>query len=598
MNNHIQEILEQYITTPNTDHAILINGEWGSGKTYYFKNIIKPKLEKFIYSNDKKYKCIYVSLFGLSEIDEIMNLVIAEKFNMNNKVGRISLGALKTITGISSVFGFKDLNLKEISNNFKLDELLNLESNILCFDDLERISSKVEAIDVLGFINSNFVEHRKIKTIVICNEKEIKNKDEFKNKKEKLFERTVNFELNYDTIVEIIKQYEKTNKDFHKIINSNEDFIQELIKEYKIKNLRTILFYLKSLYYLYTFSDKTNFNTNLQNITLFVLIISNEFKEGKLNIESDDKKESIKKHYWVYSDDKAFALENVKPEIKYDESFYKKYLRNNLRYYKFYDSIYEYIITGYLNIELFKSETAPSEKPIWIEASYKIISFRDLNDVELQDNINNVKTYLTEGKYDLLNFYGLFELFIFLSKENIYEEAEENIFNFFSENFRKINFDVNKIDPFTIEQFNGKTEISSSSLKQIILKKINEVIIKSNKDKIETIYGIIKESKTDELKNYFDSVSNKELFHEIDLKKVSNLLVYSSNEFIHNLSMHLKRRYQYSDLKHLQKDKTNLVKLNNFIKDNSAKSTNVGKIKKYLLGEIIKGIENVTSRLN
>ena len=46
----------------NTDYALLIDGKWGSGKTYYVKNILIPLIEK-----DKKYKPIYISLNGLNE---------------------------------------------------------------------------------------------------------------------------------------------------------------------------------------------------------------------------------------------------------------------------------------------------------------------------------------------------------------------------------------------------------------------------------------------------------------------------------------------------------------------------------------------------
>ena len=35
---YIEEIFEDYLKTPQTQYAILINVTWGSGKTYFFKN--------------------------------------------------------------------------------------------------------------------------------------------------------------------------------------------------------------------------------------------------------------------------------------------------------------------------------------------------------------------------------------------------------------------------------------------------------------------------------------------------------------------------------------------------------------------------------
>ena len=55
---------------------------------------------------------------------------------------------------------------------------------LLCFDDLER--ANVDVIDILGYIN-NFVEHDHIKTIIICNEKELSTKLKSSNLEMKTF---------------------------------------------------------------------------------------------------------------------------------------------------------------------------------------------------------------------------------------------------------------------------------------------------------------------------------------------------------------------------------------------------------------------------
>ena len=50
----------------DTNYAFMITGPWGSGKTYYFENILKPKVieRTEVFSNAKyRYKCVSVSLF-------------------------------------------------------------------------------------------------------------------------------------------------------------------------------------------------------------------------------------------------------------------------------------------------------------------------------------------------------------------------------------------------------------------------------------------------------------------------------------------------------------------------------------------------------
>lgn len=69
--DEITSIVKDYLNQNNTDYAIFINGVWGSGKTYYVKNCLIPEINKFDFPSDngienKKFKPVYISLFGLS----------------------------------------------------------------------------------------------------------------------------------------------------------------------------------------------------------------------------------------------------------------------------------------------------------------------------------------------------------------------------------------------------------------------------------------------------------------------------------------------------------------------------------------------------
>ena len=44
MDDLVESILD-YIRSDYTDYAIMINGEWGSGKTYFWNNKIRNKIE-------------------------------------------------------------------------------------------------------------------------------------------------------------------------------------------------------------------------------------------------------------------------------------------------------------------------------------------------------------------------------------------------------------------------------------------------------------------------------------------------------------------------------------------------------------------------
>ena len=138
------------------------------------------KLEKKIESmqlNGKKFTTIYMSLYGISNLEEISKKIFIETTQLMDKNLRKFMDAneqstipeyAKTGIDMANFFGVTQ-------NGDKVDyaDFFSTDDKVLCFDDLER--ANVDVIDILGYIN-NFVEHDHIKTIIICNEKELSNK--------------------------------------------------------------------------------------------------------------------------------------------------------------------------------------------------------------------------------------------------------------------------------------------------------------------------------------------------------------------------------------------------------------------------------------
>ena len=74
-NKEIIEVIQDYIEEDKYKSAILINGRWGSGKTFF----IKEEISKVIIENIKNNgKYIYVSLYGVGNIEEISNKLYSE----------------------------------------------------------------------------------------------------------------------------------------------------------------------------------------------------------------------------------------------------------------------------------------------------------------------------------------------------------------------------------------------------------------------------------------------------------------------------------------------------------------------------------------
>ena len=56
MEDLVESILD-YVRSDYTDYAIMINGEWGVGKTHFWNNKIKKKIES-MQLNGKRYTTI------------------------------------------------------------------------------------------------------------------------------------------------------------------------------------------------------------------------------------------------------------------------------------------------------------------------------------------------------------------------------------------------------------------------------------------------------------------------------------------------------------------------------------------------------------
>src|SRR5574344_1325140 len=75
----IIEVVKEYIDNAIYNYAVMIDGEWGSGKTFFVKNNLVEAIEK--YENEKvernylytPRKVLYISLYGISSTEEISN---------------------------------------------------------------------------------------------------------------------------------------------------------------------------------------------------------------------------------------------------------------------------------------------------------------------------------------------------------------------------------------------------------------------------------------------------------------------------------------------------------------------------------------------
>lgn len=174
----IDEIL-RYLHDDSYNYAVLIDGEWGSGKTYFVNNTLTKIIEKQESDLETSRKVQYISLYGCKAISDVQEniawsfaedarKVIQDKNNFGTTGQKVSNNILLSSKKIGNAI------LKKFLPNMPLYEIasdwLNLGSFIFVFDDLERCDCPIN--EVFGFLNE-LVEHENTKVILIANEKEL-----------------------------------------------------------------------------------------------------------------------------------------------------------------------------------------------------------------------------------------------------------------------------------------------------------------------------------------------------------------------------------------------------------------------------------------
>ncbi len=247
-----QERLQEYLVGNNgylksdisNGKVIMLSGKWGSGKTYFWRNVIEKDLIQN--QNQKQKAYVYSSLYGNRTLDKIEDNIYAQAYlcSVGGKNAVLSgyekvkdfgkrFGSFCSLLDVSKlVDGLDDIQQK----NIKRSALSYLENGgIVCFDDFERKSKDIDLNDLFGFI-SHLAIDLNCKVVIILNDDVFEGveKDVFSRVKEKTVSKFLKYEPSIEELFETI--YEK-----HNLYNTNEELgetILNFIKESDILNAR------------------------------------------------------------------------------------------------------------------------------------------------------------------------------------------------------------------------------------------------------------------------------------------------------------------------------------------------------------------------
>ena len=383
----VQEV-EYYCKQENTSGALLVNGNWGSGKTYFFENVL-PQLPWF-YSNTS---IISISLFGITS-REILDKKLKEKYILKNiSIPEVSQGkkgillntkyaltkfltetdikltekdvSLKSLFGAAQVFAGAWDNLVQIPPRDKLGKV------ILIFDDLERCPMNME--ELLGAINA-YVEGSEIKTILIANEDYIKEKETtnqiYTIMKEKLVCRTIRYSPDFiDVVKKVIEDYKTIDHNYISFLKTQEVYLIQFLQNHK--NIRVL-------------------KSTIQDFERFYRVINSE------NIPSEYYTQILEKFCFIMS--------------KHVES-----VSNS----KSNDAMSLWIEQGIWNAEIFRKELQLYKSNTPGRIILRENNILNINDEIWENGILELTNSIYQNHFDLSDYSKFFQILLEASKYNI-----------------------------------------------------------------------------------------------------------------------------------------------------------------------------------
>lgn len=562
-----------------TTGALLLTGDWGSGKTFHIKKYIFPIIEQ-----KTDYTPIIVSLYGETDKNNIAQKVLFAYFdnkgkNVNLGTGTIAKNVKNLSEAVPYIKKFVDVEKLILGTGENVFRLIPHDKLLICFDDIERMSDKINVDDFLGIIN-DLVENKGCKVLLIANETEIKNGITFK---EKTIEKTIHFIPDLSEIFDsIVKDYSESHfKNF--LVNQKNFLIQTLTTltdddtlnielKKSFSNIRTLKFALEHFKVAFELLVTTNelselLLAQLRNLWIFTLSISIEFRKPN-NISLSEKKK-LDSQTSTFSDldfsNFDFLSQNNKTddvqaenEWTYSENFKKAYYNRLSETYIFYDELYSLITSGkQINKTTFEKtiEESFKVKEGKINPAHEILNsflqgYWKFTDEDFAKTLKELLGYCEKGELeDAVSYLNAgvyllgFNEVIGVDKDTITSKIKAGLDIFLP----KVNFNHFAKSQFEMVQGNFTGE-HLVSLVEHIKQKIKEIDALKDIEEAKNIQSLFETNLSAFVKEFLPErydirTPDKALFHQLKTESVKQGIKVAKPEGIMDLTSLMKIRY-------------------------------------------------------
>ncbi|WP_186431380.1 P-loop NTPase fold protein [Clostridium sp. BSD9I1] len=621
MDNLTASILE-YITKKDTDYAIMIDGDWGSGKTYYWDNIVKTQIEN-VKVGGKNYKTIYISLYGVASLDEISKNIFVQSYTQKYGWFR-KLRKNKVINKIPEIgkialngAGLLGLSVGDINIDFS--KLTSFGNIVLCFDDLER--ANIEVSEVLGYIN-NFVEHDHIKTIIIANEREISDKlikqnfeakamtaitlldkrnafnenndvfmsnkknvrvspeiimetirdtfessNEYKRIKEKLVGKTFLYKPNCENIIDSL--IENRDKKLYEFLMTNHKLIIDTFNFSNTGNYRILRQALNDFDSMFSEINKHYLSVSniiMQTLLIFTLALSLETKSGRLDPNIF---RSIKSSLQYQSEVYEMMMTRKKNDSEI-VNFNNKYFGGVFFRKVFFKFAEVYISTGILDKELMYNEidSLISEADTNNIPHYKKLFYNpywELSDSEFDKSLEQTYLDIKNGDIYFVCYFRGYVTFVLMERQGLLKEYMLDFKQVFldglelAKNKNRASKDLSM--EFLVSDDGSLLEDETlNTIKSRIIEINKQIREEENKVEIEGLFSVLKQDVIE-----FERIVKKRfyispIFYCYDVSEILNIILNMQNGEIVYFRNFIKDRYRINN-ENLREDFHNLRSL-------------------------------------
>lgn len=233
----IQQIIEQ-LKDSSYPPIILLDGDWGIGKTH----LINKELKELLESETEEFgDFYYISAFGIQNVSEFQDQVVSLYMSNQEKSSEYIKGVTSFSSKLAQMCGANTSEagiiqgvISGTTGFLRQKAIENMKNFTLVIDDLERLTNEKLIAEIMGTC-LRFAEHNKIKVIAIANVTAFKDK----TKVEKSFSDVIKLTRTSEELLNIIT--DNNNQMPDSIKKTFFDTIEQAQKDHlNINNLRVL----------------------------------------------------------------------------------------------------------------------------------------------------------------------------------------------------------------------------------------------------------------------------------------------------------------------------------------------------------------------